>query len=97
MYLVSRTIGLSDYRTLGLLDRRTIRVSDYRSDPHLVYGSFVNSVFKPSVTSTDFLLHFNQKAGDMKHLLYLPQRSCRGVITGFTMSVCRQIICRTVT
>jgi hypothetical protein len=33
MYLVCRTIELSDCQTVGLLDRRTIEVSDYRSDP----------------------------------------------------------------
>jgi hypothetical protein len=33
MYLVCRTIRLSDYRTVELLERRTIGMSDYRSYP----------------------------------------------------------------
>ena len=32
MYLVCRTIGLSDYRGVGLLNSRTIEMSYYRSD-----------------------------------------------------------------
>ena len=42
MYLICRTIGLSDYRDVGLLDRRTIGMSYYRSDhvKDMAYAQF---------------------------------------------------------
>jgi hypothetical protein len=42
MYLICRTIGLSDYRGVGLLDRGTIRMSYYRSDhvKDMAYAQF---------------------------------------------------------
>jgi len=44
MYLVCRTIGLSDYRTVGLLDSWTITTSDLRSDPIIFWGILISKV-----------------------------------------------------